>query len=67
MKSFLTNWKTTLGGLATVFGGLATIAHALTASPPDVSSLMGAGTAIAGGVALIFAKDGNVTGGTTKQ
>lgn len=67
MKSFLVNWKTTLGGLALVLGGLATILTALTHNPVDASSLQAAGASIVAGVTLLFAKDGNVTGGTVGQ
>lgn len=55
------NWKTTLGGVAAILGGIVTIIHGVTVSPTDTSSIMAGGTAIAGGIGLLFAKDFNVT------
>jgi hypothetical protein len=61
--NFLTNWKTTLlgGGAVLAAGG-----HLLTAlGHGDMSSIVLDVTAICTGFGLLFAKDSNVTGGTT--
>jgi hypothetical protein len=61
--SFLTNWKTSAGGLILiVMGALHTF---LGINIPGFG--MDFGSAMAAGLALIFAKDQNVTGGTTSQ
>jgi hypothetical protein len=55
------NWKTTLGGVATILGGGAAVIHGVLASPLDTTAIMGGVTAIGTGIALLFAKDFNVT------
>lgn len=67
MKSFLINWKTSATGLATVLGALATIITLLSHNPIDMNSVSTAVLALIGGFGLLFAKDGNVTGGTVGQ
>lgn len=52
MKNFLTNWKTT--------SGVYLYLH-------DNTKFMEALTAVLTGLGLLFAKDGNVTGGTKAQ
>lgn len=66
MKSFLTNWKTTFGGLTTMLLGVLSLfgVKVVGAGAIDPQTALGM---IASGFALIFAKDGNVTGGTTPQ
>jgi hypothetical protein len=66
MKSLLANWKTTVGGLLTAGIGVASLfgvklVGAATVDPQTALSM------IIGGVTLLFAKDGNVTGGTVQQ
>lgn len=60
------NWKTSLGGLGMVLTGLADIVRGLTS---DVSAIHWEAdiVAITGGLGLLFAKDGNVTGGSVVQ
>ena len=61
MKSFLTNWKTTLAGIVVIgLYGLQMVGVNIPGVHIDPATL-------AVGAGLIFAKDGNVTGGTTKQ
>lgn len=59
------NWKTTLGGVATILTSLTAIVTMLQSGHIDTSSLITQIGMIAGGTGLIFAKDHNVTGGTT--
>lgn len=59
------NWKTSLGGLGAILAALADISHGLAAGVPinwqaDITGLIA-------GAGLLFAKDGNVTGGTKMQ
>ncbi len=54
------NWKTTLAGLAAIIGGISLFVN----HPERIEEAF---TAVSLGVGLIFAKDKNVTGGTTKQ
>ena len=60
MKNFLTNWKTTAAGVAIVIHVLSNFLGTHTLTTEDYGNLT-----IAFG--LIFAKDGNVTGGTKQQ
>ena len=66
MKSFKTNWRTTGAGVLTVAVGVGALFGVTVAGSqpvnPDVAVYM-----ILTGIGLIFAKDGNVTGGTTRQ
>ena len=59
------NWKTTSTGIAMIVGGIVSIyfqRHNLTEVVVTTSV-----ATILGGIGLIFAKDSNVTGGTTQQ
>ncbi len=67
MKSFLANWKTTASGVALVLGALADLTTQASSGAWDGTRLMADFTAFMGGVGLVFAKDGNVTGGTVVQ
>lgn len=63
--NFMTNWKTTCLGAG---AALTAAGHLLTGfGHGDFSVIATDAPAILAGAALIFAKDGNVTGGTTKQ
>lgn len=64
MKNFWTNWKTTSSGILLVIGSVAGLFFVPAITLPVI---MTAATGTLGGVGLIFAKDGNVTGGTTPQ
>jgi hypothetical protein len=67
MKSFLTNWKTSASGAALVLGAVSDALTQASNGTWDGNRLMADFTAFAGGIGLIFAKDGNVTGGTIRQ
>lgn len=67
MKHFTINWKTTAAGGATILGALADVAHQFATGTWDGNRLLADATALVTGIGLIFAKDGNVTGGTTVQ
>lgn len=60
MKHIAINWKTSAAGLATLF---ATVAHIISTKTVDATDFTGIMT----GIGLVFAKDGNVTGGTVQQ
>lgn len=63
MQSILTNWKTSLGGLVLiVIGALSTFVGV---KVPGFN--MDFGSALAAGIALMMAKDSNVTGGAVSQ
>lgn len=65
MKSFSTNWKTSLGGAITAAMGVAALLGIKVGSQPiDPATALGM---ITGGLGLLFAKDGNVTGGDVRQ
>lgn len=66
MSSFWANWKTTASGLLAVGIGMASLLGISVAgmAPVDPTAAI---AMITGGVGLIFAKDGNVTGGTKTQ
>jgi hypothetical protein len=66
MKSFATNWKTTAGGAATMVLGVLSLCGVKLVGSAAIDPQTALGM-ITGGFALIFAKDGNVTGGSTKQ
>lgn len=66
MKSFMTNKYTTTAGIGAILTGVSGLLHAIN---PDVPG-PDLGTSIASivsGFGLLFAKDGNVTGGTVRQ
>jgi hypothetical protein len=66
MKSLTTNWKTTTGGAVTALLGILSLLGVKVAGAAPIDPQV-AITMITGGFALMFAKDANVTGGTTKQ
>ena len=49
------NWKTTSSGILLIVGAIATIVYQHNSLSPEL--IMGAATAILGGIGLIFAKD----------
>lgn len=59
VKTALVNWKTTVGGLATLFGGVTLILTTLQDGwqGGDFDQLSAGITAITGGFALVFARD----------
>lgn len=59
VKTALINWKTTVGGLATLFGGVTLILATLQDGwqSGDFDQLSAGITAITGGFALVFARD----------
>lgn len=59
------NWKTTSAGIIMIIGGICTLIFVNKPITPE--AITGAATAILGGLGLMFAKDSNVTGGTTPQ
>jgi len=63
MQALFSNWKTSLGGLVLIVLGAANTFLGIHVPGFD----MGFSAALTAGLALIFAKDGNVTGGTVKQ
>lgn len=67
MKRLLVNWKTTAAGLAAILGGAAHILNGVATGDFTFSGLSVDLGVIGGGFGLLFAKDGNVTGGTTRQ
>lgn len=63
---FSKNWKTSLTGLAMLLTGISDVVHGLASDPAAIkweADLI----AITGGIGLLFAKDGNVTGGSSLQ
>jgi hypothetical protein len=66
MKSFATNWKTTVGGAATMALGVLSLFGVKVVGTGAIDPQTAIGM-ITGGFALMFAKDGNVTGGTVQQ
>ena len=60
MKNLAKNWKTTSAGVVMIIGAIVRLAvHEGTFSE---ELIMGAVIAVVGGIGLIVAKDGNVTG-----
>jgi hypothetical protein len=59
------NWKTTLAGVAAMLTAAGHLAGAV--SDGNFSTLGTDGSMILAGLGLLFAKDHNVTGGTTRQ
>lgn len=59
LKAILKNWKTTLAGVGVLLGGVSVIAKTLSDGwqPGDMELLTGAGTAVAAGFGMIFARD----------
>lgn len=60
--SILKNWKTSAAGAMMIVGGILSLLGVKTGIDPAA-----AGASILAGFGLIFAKDGNVTGGTNPQ
>ena len=67
MKNFLTNWKTSAAGAAAILGAVADVLTQASTRSWSMERLVADFAAASAGVGLIFAKDGNVTGGTVKQ
>ena len=65
--SFIKNWKTGLSGAALILGALADLATQAASGAWDGNRLLADLTAFGSGLGLIFAKDGNVTGGSVQQ
>lgn len=65
MKSFLTNWKTSGSGVLMILVGVGSLTGLTFGAPPMSADV--AITTIMGGIGLLFAKDGNVTGGSVRQ
>lgn len=61
------NWKTTSTGITMVVGGIVGFYFAIKNNSVNEGTVTGCLTAVLGGIGLIFAKDGNVTGGTIQQ
>lgn len=61
-KNFFTNWKTTSTGILAIAGAIVGLVFAPVITAPIVMTAITGGVV---GIGLIFAKDGNVTGGTT--
>jgi hypothetical protein len=66
VKSWFANWKTTTAGLGMIMSGISGVLHWVNPEipGPDPSTAFASFMA---GIGLLFAKDGNVTGGTTRQ
>ena len=61
------NWKTTSAGILAIVGGVTGLVFSIIHKTITEASVTGCITTILGGVGLLFAKDFNVTGGTTQQ
>lgn len=61
------NWKTTSTGIAMIVGGIVAIYFASKTNNINEASIMACVTSVLAGIGLIFAKDNNVTGGSTPQ
>lgn len=61
MKNFFTNWKTTSTGILMILGS---IYGFVTIHPIDQPTFMTLSATALTGIGLLFAKDGDVTGGT---
>ena len=55
----ITNWKTSASGVAMVLTAVADVLHQFSSGTVDGNRLIADWIAAAGGVGLIFAKDGN--------
>jgi len=68
MKSITINWKTSAAGAVSLLTGVAGLIQLLSSGAPLAQIISSPAAAeIITGVGLIFAKDGNVTGGTVVQ
>ena len=61
------SWKTTSTGILAIAGALVSFYFAYKNNSLDQATVMSIITALLGGIGLLFAKDSNVTGGTTQQ
>jgi hypothetical protein len=61
------SWKTTSAGITALIGGLTGLYFAWQANNLSAEIVTACATSIITGIGLIFAKDGNVTGGTIQQ
>ena len=61
------NWKTTSSGIALIVGGIVSIYFANKTNNVNEATITACVTSVLGGIGLIFAKDNNVTGGSTPQ
>jgi len=61
------SWKTSFAGLALILGAVADVVTQLSTGALDLNRLWADVTGIITGVGLLFAKDGNVTGGNVKN
>lgn len=62
MKNIFKNWKTTSAGITAIVTGIIGIIYAIKANSLTQEILTGSLLGIIGGIGLIFAKDGGVTG-----
>lgn len=67
MGNLVISWKTSAAGVAMIFGGIGDVLTQLSTGHWDGARLMADWTALTGGLGFLFAKDANVTGGTTVQ
>ena len=58
------SWKTTSAGILMIVGAIVGLVFAFINHSINEANVMGALTAVVGGVGLLVAKDNNVTGGT---
>lgn len=58
------SWKTTSTGITMIAGAIVGLYFAYKSNNLNEGTIMGAVTAIIGGVGFLFSKDNNVTGGT---
>ena len=61
------SWKTNSAGILMIAGSIISFVFALKSPPVSQEVYMACITGLLGGIGLIFAKDSNVTGGTTPQ
>ncbi len=64
--NWFANWKTTTAGIGMIVTGLSGVLHWINPDVPgpDISTAL---ASLMGGLCLLFAKDGNVTGGAVRQ
>lgn len=65
MKNFAASWKTTSAGIIMIIAAMFGLYTAYKSNTLNETTLTAGVGGILGGIGLIFAKDGNVTGGTT--
>jgi len=64
MKTFRVNWKTTSAGVAAILAALAGGLTAYSTGHLDGNTIGTVVLGVMGGIGLLYAKDGDVTGGT---